>query len=157
MGKIVPMSANIDTWSPHAKKLRLVAFLRLADEFHLAARKVSFPLIKAFLLGHALELYLKSFLLSCGLGEKELKDKFRHNLDEALSKCIDYGLEQFVHVSAPLKSELKAFSVVYKSKAFEYFSITYLIASPRLPPIQRLFGFAASLQKSLGKAHVQTK
>ena len=47
-------------WSLHAKRMRNFACLRYAIEFHNIARKAGFPIIRAFLLGQAIELYLKA-------------------------------------------------------------------------------------------------
>lgn len=49
--------------------------LRYAVEFHNIARKAGFPIIRAFLLGQAIELYLKALLFHQGYGETQLKKR----------------------------------------------------------------------------------
>lgn len=44
------------------------------------------------LLCHALELSLKSYLLTKGVGSKKLIYKYRHNIEKLLTSCKDHGL-----------------------------------------------------------------
>ncbi|TWF57366.1 hypothetical protein [Neorhizobium alkalisoli] len=60
----------------------------------LAPRDLELMHAKYFLLAHALELYLKSFLASNGVKKTELREtkKFGHNLPNILSKCVEFNI-----------------------------------------------------------------
>ena len=134
-------------WSLHAKGLRNFVCLRYALEFHGIAQKAGSPIIRAFLLGQALELYLKAFLFHNGYGEKQLKKKpFGHNLKRLLDEAVVKGLNTGIHISPALRGDLEALNKVYASKALQYFSIVYIVATPTLPNLARLFRFATMLK-----------
>lgn len=68
------------------------------------------------LLGFALELYLKSVLMSCGCSEAELKKPdIRHNLNKLAEKCIANG---FDHKGAKYLAEI--LSEHHKGYGFRY-------------------------------------
>lgn len=137
-------------WSLHAKRMRNVAVLRYAVEFHKIARKTRFPIIKAFLLGQALELYLKAFLFDRGLGESALRRRpFGHNLVNLLNEALAKQLSAGVRISYELRADVDALNKVYASKALQYFSIVYIIATPTIPKLARLFKFAETLNNYL--------
>ena len=139
-------------WSAYSKGLRNYACLHYANEFHNIARKAGFPIVRAFLLGQAIELYLKAFLFSCGYGETALKKKpFAHNLKRLLNEAIANGLDQQIHISPRVRADIEVLNAVYASKALQYFSILYLVASPKLPELRQLLRFSASLRVFLGK------
>jgi len=152
MAKIVKAKMSGGVWSAYAKGLRNYACLRYANEFHNIARKAGFPIVRAFLLGQAIELYLKAFLFSCGYGESALKNKpFRHNLKRLLEESISKGLDQRIHISPQVRSDIEALNKVYASKALQYFSLLHLLTSPRLPDLKRLLRLAVVLKEFLGK------
>jgi HEPN domain-containing protein len=137
-------------WSLHAKQFRNVACLRYAVEFHKIARKTRFPIVQAFLLGQAIELYLKAFLFHRGYGETQLRARpFGHNLTRLLNEALSQGLVGLLRVSDEMKADLDALNKVYASKALQYFSIIYIIATPTLPKLTRLFRFAERLNNYL--------
>src|SRR5574341_1685907 len=145
MAKII--EAKMGGWSSYAKGLRNYSCLRYANEFHNIARKAGFPIVRAFLLGQAIELYLKAFLFSCGYGETALKKKpFGHNLKLLLNEAISNGLDQQIHISPRVRADMEALNAVYASKALQYFSILYLVASPKLPDLRQLLHFSTSLK-----------
>lgn len=152
MAKIVEARMTGGVWSAYAKGLRNYACLRYANEFHNIARKAGFPIVRAFLLGQALELYLKAFLFSCGYGETQLKKSpFGHNLKRLLNEAISKGLDQQIHISPRVRTDIEALNTVYASKALQYFSIMYLLTSPKLPELRQLLRFAVSLKRFLEK------
>jgi hypothetical protein len=83
---------------------RALGTLRYAIEFYAAAKHVDrhlgmeegyekrAPTTVYFLLGHAIELALKSFLQHRGYSEKELINKFGHDLIKCMTKGIELGL-----------------------------------------------------------------
>jgi hypothetical protein len=52
-------------------------------------------------------------------------------------------------MSVRLVTELEALNKVYASKALQYFSLLYLISSPTLPKLERLFRFADALKRHI--------
>jgi HEPN domain-containing protein len=136
-------------WSPASLRMRNVAAYRYAREFHNAALKAGSLLVRAYLLGHALELYLKVVLLKGGLGTTGIKRRFNHNLEALLKETERHGLGDHLHVSSQVRADLRQLNTTYSSKALEYFSVLHLLVPPTLPKLQRLFRFAASLRKTL--------
>jgi HEPN domain-containing protein len=135
------------TWSTHAKRMRNIACRRYAEEFHNIARKAGFPIVRAFLLGQAIELYLKAFLFHQGFGETQLKEKFGHNVKRLLDEAIKQGIGTNLHVSPQLTADVETLNKAYASKALQYFSLLHLLSSPSLPRLDRLFKFADALKR----------
>ena len=90
------------------------------DFFHASQKTRSGP-VKTFLLGHALELYLKAFLLSKGFRHSELKNKYGHHLNRLLSTADKAGLHTLLRISPELSEAVDSFSAIYSKKRFEYF------------------------------------
>ena len=150
MARIVTAQMGTGTWTIHAKRIRNVACRRYAEEFHNIAKKAGFPIIRAFLLGQARELYLKAFLFHQGFGETQLKKKFGHNLKRLLDEAIKLGMGTNLHVSSQLTADVEALNKVYASKALQYFSLLYLLSGPTRPKLDRLFKFADALKRHIG-------
>ena len=150
MARIVTAQMGTGTWTIHAKRIRNVACRQYAEEFHNIAKKAGFPIIRAFLLGQAIELYLKAFLFHQGFGETQLKKKFGHNLKRLLDEAIKLGMGTNLHVSSQLTADVEALNKVYASKALQYFSLLYLLSGPTLPKLDRLFKFADALKRHIG-------
>ena len=123
---------------------------RYAEEFHNAALKTKFPIIRGYLLGHALELYLKVYLLQSG-GTTELKKKYGHNLNRIMEAALARQLDKHLHISPELRQDLTQLNAVYSSKALEYFSLFHLLTQPKIPKLARLFRFTGALKKLMGK------
>ena len=137
-------------WSLHAKHMRDFACLRYAVEFHNIARKAGFPIIRAFLLGQAIELYLKAFLFHQGYGERQLRQRpFGHNLTRLLDEAAAKDLGTNIRISPALRTDLDSLNKLYSSKALQYFSILFVITTPTLPKLARLFRFASGLNRCL--------
>lgn len=91
----------------------------LSREFYEAAKtlednpptQINYVIIKYYLLGHAAELALKSYLFKHGVAITELK-KIGHNLKELSQKAEDKGLSQF--------QSIQELSPLYKAKELEY-------------------------------------
>jgi len=150
MARVNALIAGKGVWSPYAKRMRNFACLRYAVEFYNVARKTGCPIIRAFLIGQAIELYLKAFLFHQGYGEKKLKNKpFGHNLTRLLEEAIANGLNTRIYISPALRSDLDSLNKVYSSKALQYFSIVFLIATPTLPKLARLLRFVSGLDHYL--------
>ena len=136
---IVEAKMGTGKWSAGAFQIRNVAMHRYAQEFHNAALKTGSPLVRAYLLGHALELYLKVFLLKAGHSTTLLKTKFGHNLVALLQEGEKHGLGNCVRIPAELRADLRLLNNVYSSKSLEYFSVLHLLVTPTLPKLPRMF------------------
>ena len=66
-------------------------------------------------------------------------------LDEAIKQRMGTNLR----ISVQLIADVEALNKVYKSKALQYFSLLYLLASPTLPKLNRLFRFADALKRHI--------
>jgi hypothetical protein len=135
-------------WTHYAKNVRNKIFLGYGAEFLHVAKKTGSPLVKAFLIGHALELLLKTYLLSTGLGERDMRVR-GHNLTKLLTECDQKGLGQLVRLQPELFKDVTTFNSLYQNKLLEYFSIIYTVAPLRLPDTRRIQRFCDQLQKSL--------
>ncbi|MDO8547019.1 MAG: hypothetical protein Q7R68_06630 [Nitrospirales bacterium] len=156
MARIVQAAMGKGQWSSYALSLRNFATYRLAQEFHSTARKTGSPVVRAYLLGHALELYLKSYLLKSGLTASALKKRnLGHNLDNLLLEAKAKGIEGLLRISPQLSEDIAKLNALYP-ETLRYFSLLSLLAQPQLPSLVRLFRFAVSLNKTLG-AHVAIK
>ncbi len=126
--------------------------LRLAKDYLQAAKKVQPPPNSAldelklkinfpayFLVGHAVELALKAFLLGRGLSINELRGrKYGHNICALITECRRRKLGHEVRLNAQEIATLKLLNNCYSDKEFEYtvsglrrlpsYSRTYLIA-----------------------------
>ena len=61
-----------------------------------AGYEIVAPILVMYLIGHSVELSLKSFLLHTGTTEAELKNQLRHDLSKALVSAQKTGLEDIV-------------------------------------------------------------
>ncbi len=142
------LKASGGTWSDYAIKKRNATYFVYGRDFLRATHKTGSPLVRAYLLGHALELLLKTYLLTCGVGEKALK-RLGHDLVKLVSRCAREDKRGFPRVSSQLTAELEQFSVAYRSTALRYFSILHLLAPPRVPDLGRIMRFARVLEKKV--------
>jgi len=138
-------------WTDSARGERDEKFYIYAQEFRRASLKTGSPLIKAYLLGYALELFLKTYLLTHGIEERDLKKKkFGHRIAKLLGESRCLGLDRVLRVSPELVEDITAFGHVYGAKDLEYFSILHLLVPPRLPNLRRLVRFAQLFDNKLG-------
>lgn len=134
--------------------VRNFATFRYAQEFYRTAQKVGSPLVRAYLLGHALELFLKSYLMKAGLTSTTLKCKpYSHDLVKLLAAARAKNLESIVRVTPILEKSVAELSAVYP-ETLRYFSPLHLLAPPCLPSLVRPFRFAKALNEGL-ECHVK--
>jgi hypothetical protein len=149
MARIVHMSTGPGRWSTHALSLRNFATFRYGQEFYRTAQKTGSPMVRAYLLGHALELFFKSYLMKMGLTTTTLKRKpYSHDLVKLLAAARANNLESIVHVSPELEKSTAELAAVYP-ETLRYFSLLDLFGPPRLPSLVRLFRFAKALNEGL--------
>jgi len=150
-GSTPPVASG--AWTKYALKLRTRAMYGYAVEFHTAALKTGSPLVRAYLLAQTLELYLKSFLLSRGVTSGELKTAYGHNLTRLLADARKRGLHQLTTVSSATESALSGLDTLYRSGRLRYFTLLVLVSPSVMPDFRRLFRFAQTLRKNLGREH----
>jgi hypothetical protein len=146
MGRVIHMMAGVAHPTTYARKIGRIGMCRYAEEFYRAAVKTGSLPVRAHLLGHALELYLKTYLLNRGMELRPLTRRpYGHDLAQLLDECIKRGMEKHFRISAALRMDISCFSAVYASKGLEYFSLTYLFVPPKLPSLDRIQRFLAQL------------
>jgi len=149
---VIRATTGVARPSKHMKALQRQAFYRFGEEFHTVAVKAGSPIVQAYLLGQAIELYLKAFLLASGARTTEVKDKYRHNLVKLLKGAEAGGISVHVRVSAELREDIATLNALYATKALQYFSLVHVFHTPTIPDLARLFRFAKALRKGLPSA-----
>ena len=150
MSLVVQLRAGSGRWTTYSLRSRIKAFYVYGHEFYSVAIKTGSPLVKYYLIGHAFELFLKTYLLYSGKSASTLKSRpLGHNLRMLFEECVTRGLADHFQVSVELKSDVTAFTDVYATKKLEYFSLFDLIDPPSLPDMSRLCRFVALLDRKL--------
>lgn len=138
-------------WTNHALHQRDRGFYQYGKEFFRVCLKSGSLLVRAYLLGHALELFLKTYLLMAGLGERELR-KLGHKLPKLLAECEARSVPGLPRVSEELTNDLRCFGTTYGAKDLEYFSILHLLPPPpSLPDLRRLVRFGRRCEEELAR------
>lgn len=113
-----------------------------------AGSKNKFSSPAYYLVGHAIELTLKAFLVARGVPVAELRSKrFGHNLVALVTRARKHRLGEFVKLG---KSEIQAISLLneqYASKKFEYIETGPFT----LPPLSGFVLLATAMVTSLEK------
>ncbi|WP_110692455.1 hypothetical protein [Salinicola halophyticus] len=73
--------------------------------------KVNYEIVTYYLLGHAAELSLKSYLFNQGVSIQELR-QIGHDLSSSIDKGIEFGLNDY--------TSIRDLSPIYKAKKSEY-------------------------------------
>jgi hypothetical protein len=151
MARIAAIAAKSGRWSAHALRLQAFATFRYAQDFHHTATKAGSNLVRAYLLGHAVEMYLKAYLLHAGLSATTLKRKpFGHNLDRLLIEAKTRGFTSHLRITPALEADIALLNQVYP-ETLRYFSLLHLFVPPHIPALARLFRFAKSTEQALKK------
>ena len=137
----------------NAERTKPIGLARYAADFYEAAMgadrtlgmkpgyETFAPIPVLYLVGHSIELSLKAFLLHKGVGLRELRRHFGHDLHECLKKAKELGL---LHVVTFDKHELGAFAALnnlYSTKQLEY-----IVTGAKTFPI---FGHLQSMSSKL--------
>jgi len=136
--------------SKYTLRVYRIGMYAYAHEFYDIARKTRRSPVKSYLLGHALELFLKSFLMKKGYSTKKLKT-YSHNISQILKESVKHGLEDHFRISDQVKADIAAFSSFYATKHYEYFPILAWIFNKPHPKTVRLFRFAKQLDSKLSE------
>lgn len=99
-----------------------------------------------FLVGHSIELSLKSYLFAKGYSVAMLRHRpFGHDLESILNEATRRKLGREAKLTVAQKKAISRLNTHYKSKEFEYLQYqTY-----RLPEYRFVFGVARTLSQSL--------
>lgn len=117
---------------------------RFAEEYYRAAQAVErvatsdmdIAAPRYYLLGHALELSLKAFLLAKGIPAAELRNMklFGHDLEKALVRSDELGLAALVTFSTEDRAAIKLLNLTYQAKEHEYIT-TGFVKWPQIPAL----------------------
>ncbi len=105
-----------------------------------------------YLYCHAIELFLKAFLLTKGISRNELSKKaiFSHDLIKGLILARQNGLPTVIMLSAADEAELGKANIYYNEKGFEYFDVTEAMRGfSNRPDLSTLRTIAEKLQIKL--------
>lgn len=156
MERVVELGAvEPGQWTPHALHLRDIATFQYAHEFYRAAQKAGPPIVRAYLLGHSIELFLKCYLMKAGLSASQLKHRpYGHDLVRLFAAASEKQLSAIFHISPSVEESLARLTCVYP-ETLRYFSLTDLLTQPSIPPLAPLFRFAKSWNNKL-PSRIQT-
>lgn len=82
--------------------------------FNTPPTRINYSLVIYYLLGHAAELTLKSYLFDHGEKPANLK-RFRHDLDKLIESAQSHGLSKQISVAA-----IASIAPIYRDKELEY-------------------------------------
>jgi hypothetical protein len=81
--------------------------------------------VRTYLVGQAIELFLKSFLVTKGVSPKKLREKYGHNLEKLLEAALAHDFAEICPISRDVRAQLKAVNGLYQAKQFEYFDLAH--------------------------------
>jgi hypothetical protein len=115
------------------KKTTSVGLLHYANEFfdcaiaaddeigHRPGFELIAPIPVMYLIGHSIELCLKSYLMFRGVPLSDLKsNKYGHNLMKCLKKAEDLGLTEHIKLDDHERSALVVLNKLYSTKQLNY-------------------------------------
>ncbi|PHS20417.1 MAG: hypothetical protein COA86_00230 [Kangiella sp.] len=100
-----------------------------------------------YLLGHGLELLLKSYLLSKGESIKTLRNKYGHDLDKLFDESIKKDIQSYFLITNDEITLLKLLNFSYSIKELEYFKS----GTKKLPKYSSLCEFSLKFAKNIEK------
>jgi hypothetical protein len=93
------------------------------------------PIPVLFLVGQAIELALKAYLLAKGVELRELRRNYGHELHRSLRKAKELGLADIVALSAEDEDVLEVLDALYSTKQLQYI-VTGAKTFPAFGPLQ---------------------
>jgi hypothetical protein len=137
----------------------------MGRDFHDAARAViaaegmavlgHAPLPAFFLLGHALELVLKGYLLSRGFTPARLKSEIGHDLQVALKSAETAGIGSLVPIDDTDRGVVAAINPYYRGKDLEYVNSQGLMTIPAIGVIDGVVSkILTPLREPCGRATI---
>lgn len=137
-------------------------FWRHGDSFLSAANKVLSPqansdkpfmplddnaIVAYYLVGHSIELSLKSYLYAKNYNKNKLRNKFGHDLSKLLIECKKRMIGREVKLKKKEMAGIDLLSSTYKSKKFEYLEY----GSYSFPEYRFIYGVAKKLSNGLAR------
>ena len=95
------------------------------------------PIPVMFLVGQAIELSLKAFLLNRGVTLRELRKNHGHELCSSLRKAKELGLLSLVRITDEEQSVIELLDDLYASKQLQYI-VTGVKTFPVFGPLERV-------------------
>ena len=117
-----------------------------------------FPLVKAYLVAHAVELALKAFLSLKGISLEELAGgAYGHDLENLIAVAERQGLQEIVVLTDRQRLEIVRTSAYYQEKVLEYPSLIEAVrAYPGMPNVEVLLEAGEALVASLREPCLRT-
>ncbi len=136
--------------SPFVMNITPYGFFYYGKEFFNTAKAYNksdnYSPVPYYLYCHAIELFLKAFLLSKGVSIKDLKNHYGHFIDKILIKAKEFELDNVVSITNEQEREIKKANEYYAKKGFEYFDLQRTVrAYPCLPNLSHLEQMAETL------------
>lgn len=107
-----------------------------------------FSPVKCYLIGHSIELSLKSFLFTVGFKRADRR-RLNHDLEKALEAAQQNGLAAYIDISAHDRDQLQKANRLYSKKEFEYFESLETIWDPLDFDVDALASFAKRLYDAI--------
>lgn len=95
------------------------------------------PIPVMFLVGQAVELALKAYLLSKGIELRKLRHDYGHELHRTLRKAKELGLSDIVALSKDDEAVIELLSSLYSTKQLQYI-VTGAKTFPVFGPLERV-------------------
>ena len=117
------------TASSHVRRTLPRAMFHLGIQFIASAYELKnedqLRIVQTYLVGHAIELFQKSFLLTKELSTKKLRAKYGHNLEKLLEAALEHDFAEICPVSREVRDQLTTLNGLYQGKQFEYFDFAH--------------------------------
>ncbi|MEW7986511.1 MAG: hypothetical protein AB2810_15910 [Candidatus Thiodiazotropha endolucinida] len=104
-------------------------------------------IVAYYLVGHSIELTLKSFLYAKKYSKNKLRKKYGHDLGKLLKECTKRKLGREVKLKKMEKRMIELLNATYKSKGFEYLEY----GSYRFPEYNYIYEVAEKLSNGLAR------
>lgn len=109
-----------------------IGLARYAFEYYISAKIVANssdfksydpkPSVAYYLIGHSIELALKSFLLQSGVSLDKLRNNYGHDLEQLICASCKNGIQTYFEISSSDIFSLQLLNELYCKKEFEYTS-----------------------------------
>jgi len=104
-------------------------------------------IVAYYLVGHSIELSLKSYLYAKNYDKNKLRRKFGHDLSTLLTECRKRKLGREIKVKKKEAAAIELLNTAYKSKGFEYLEY----GSYSFPEYDYIYGIAKKLSNGLAR------
>lgn len=143
---VTPSSVSVNI-SPSAFYQYAKAFAHAANSCPATTRHEQ--LVQLYLYGHAIELFLKAFVLSKKPGALSARREYGHDLKKVMSAALHLGLGALVSMGTGDQQAIKELNKLYKGKHLEYFNLSSLSGLPPLPNPATIAAIVRRLEAAL--------